>query len=71
MCIICVELIKHKMTLYEAERASLEMVLTSKDGIDTNHYRKLNKSIREMDIKTLGDTLEEGKNHGGLSNGSS
>ena len=60
MCIICIELMKHHLTMLEAEKASNEMILTT-TGTDAAHYRELNRSIREMDLETLGNVLEEGK----------
>ena len=62
MCMICVELISHRMTMFEAERASNELVATAKPEEDVSHYEKLNKSIKEMDLEVLGNVLEEGKN---------
>lgn len=60
MCIICVELIKHRLTYHEAENASKEMVVTAKDGSDTTHYEELNRSLREADLETLDKLLGEG-----------
>ncbi len=49
------------MTIFEAERASKEMVLASNRGGDSSHYKKLNKSIKEMDLDALSEVLKEGE----------
>ena len=60
MCIICVELIKQRMTVFEAERNSGEMVNTAKPGEDVEHYRQLNEAIQDGDFDKLGEIIDEG-----------
>jgi mevalonate kinase len=56
MCLICVDLIKQKMTLPEAQRNASEMNLT-RSGSD--HYAELEKAIKELDLEKLGQLLDE------------
>ena len=60
MCIICVELLKHRMTLSEARRAADEMVRTSKNSEETKHVIDLIYAIDALE--KLGNLLEEGDN---------
>ena len=61
MCMICVDLIKLNMTLKEAERASTEIVQTVKPGDDNSeHYQELNEAIKDLDLDTLSEILDEG-----------
>lgn len=61
MCIICVELIKQRMTLLEADRNLDEVVNDIKvDAQKREHYRKLKRSIDEFDIDKLDETITEG-----------
>ena len=58
ICIICMELIKQKMTISEAERNLGEMVNDRKETIDNlNHYGRLKEAIEIMDY--LCEVLEE------------
>jgi len=59
MCVICVELMKQRMTLAEAERNSREMIATGKPGEDVSHYRDLNRAVSEGDLEALADILDE------------
>jgi len=61
MCIMCIEILKQKMSLHEAERNLGEMVNDRRETIEThNHYRKLKEAIDIMDLDYLGEVLEEG-----------
>lgn len=59
MCIVCVELIKQRLTVPEAESASKEMIVTAKPGVDTRHFEELNKALNESDFDKLGEILDE------------
>jgi len=63
MCIICIELIKTRMTLKEAERAVMELILTSKDQDreTKEHWIKLRSALKNDDLDSLDRTLEEGR----------
>jgi hypothetical protein len=58
MCLVCVELIKHRMTLVEAEPALKELTLTRSGN---EHHVELLKAIEELDLAKIGELLEEGK----------
>ena len=60
MCMICVELIKHKMTLSEASRNATEMVGAAKSEEELFHYKELADAIYELDLKKLDKLLDEG-----------
>jgi len=45
------------MTLVEAERASSEIAMSEKAS---EHDVKLNKAIKELDLKALDEVLDEG-----------
>jgi hypothetical protein len=60
MCIVCVELIKHKMTLLEAERNLGELGRVEKDREKAEHYQNLHDAIKDMDVEEIGWLLEEG-----------
>lgn len=61
MCLICVELIKQRMTLPEAERASLENIMGKKSD---SHEYKLRKALKELNLEELAELLEEGTENG-------
>lgn len=52
MCIVCVELIKQKMTLREAESNLREI------ASDDAHMNKLLEAIEELDLETLAEELD-------------
>lgn len=56
MCLICVELIKQRMTWNEGERATLEITQTNPDD---EHNTKLRKALKEMDLDLLAEVLNE------------
>lgn len=64
MCLICVELIKQRMTIPEAERAARELVvltpqdLWAKDSLE--HTIELLESLEDLDLDKLGKVIEEG-----------
>ena len=60
MCIVCIDLIKHNMTLLEAERNLDELGRTEDDKRLVAHYRALYEAIEKMDTEELGALLEEG-----------
>lgn len=60
MCMICVDLIKQRMTITEAERNVGELVSTAKDDKEWVHYTDLQRAIEELDLDVLGEVLEEG-----------
>lgn len=62
MCIICIELVKQKMTMGEAKRAATEIILDVEDSNseEFDHYSKLIESIRDLDLEKLGEVLDEG-----------
>ena len=68
MCIICLELLKQKMTMIEAERAASEMVRAAWiddpkkfNYKDYNHTKKLKEALEELDLEKLDAVLKEGK----------
>lgn len=61
MCLICVELIKQRMTLPEAERASLENIMGKESD---SHEYKLRKALKELNLEELAELLEEGTENG-------
>ena len=61
MCIMCIEIMKQKMSLTEAERNLSEVVNDRREKLETlNHYRKLKEAIDLMDLDYLSRVLEEG-----------
>ena len=54
---ICVDLIKQRMTLVEAQRNACEMN-TTRAG--SEHYMELEQAIEEMDLDKLSRVLDEG-----------
>lgn len=59
MCIVCVELVKQKMTILEAERNLGELGRTSKDKKIATHYKNLYDAIVEGDFKEVANLLED------------
>jgi len=57
MCMICVDLIKQRMTLVEASRNAREMN-TTRAGSD--HYMELEQAIENLDLDKLAKVLDEG-----------
>lgn len=60
MCLVCVDLIKQNMTVYEAERNLGELVRTAKTSAEFNHYWELMDSLREVDVNRLSQVLDQG-----------
>ena len=60
MCIICVELIKQKMTIPEAERNVGEKIISTKYWERLEHEIELAKALKELDIDKLDKILDEG-----------
>ena len=58
MCLICVELIKQRMTWGEGERATSEIIRVSPQD---EHNAKLRKALKELDLELLAEVLEEGE----------
>jgi len=50
------------MTIVEAERNVGELLWTTKDNKAFRHYMKLNRAMRDFDLKELNEALEEGIN---------
>lgn len=59
MCLICVELIKQKMSISEAWRAARELSETA-EGLD-KHIFDLGLALDSGDLEALDRILEEGK----------
>ena len=57
ICLICVELIKQRMSLGEAERNARELMAT-KDA--DSHTFELEKAIRDGNFEKLAEILDEG-----------
>lgn len=64
MCLICIELIKHRMTLMEAQKAAKELLVgkIDKGDNDLTHAVELYESLEDGDLETLGKVLDEGEN---------
>ena len=61
MCIICSEIIRQKMTLFEAKRNLGEMVNNPNETVDKlQHYARLKESIEQMKTAELDKILEKG-----------
>lgn len=60
MCLICIEVIKHRMTLTEAEGAAMEWINTDTvpEG-EENHVYRLFEALRDADIEELAEVLDE------------
>lgn len=58
MCIVCVELIKQKLTIPEAERNLGEMSSTEKNAGKRSHYQKLYDAIVDGDFDTMEAHME-------------
>lgn len=59
MCIVCVELIKQNMTVYEAERNLGELGRTERDRKLAKHYKDLHDALYVMDIDKVNEIFEE------------
>jgi hypothetical protein len=44
MCIMCVQIFKERMTVREARTALRELVATTKDNQELEHYKELSKA---------------------------
>ena len=66
MCLICVELIKQRMTLKEAENAATELVVVEGSALqlrekgELEHTIALLESIQDLDLVRLEQVLEQG-----------
>ena len=58
MCLICIELVKHRMNTAEAERAATEIVETDENA--SEHVTELQKALEALDLEKLGELLDEG-----------
>lgn len=56
MCLICVDLVKQKMTLKEAHRAGIEIAMGKAD----DHNLRLLQAIEELDLEALDKILDKG-----------
>ena len=58
MCILCVELIKQKMSMDEASRAAGELLFfTELPEDDVEHIYKLKEALDNLDLEALGELL--------------
>ncbi len=64
MCIICVDLIKQKLTVLEAERNVGEFIMFPPVEDDLSHYTELADALDEMDLGKFGEGVDEGKEDG-------
>ena len=60
MCLICIDLIKQKMSISEAYRAARELSETP-EGLD-KHIFELGLALDSLDLEALERILEEGRN---------
>ena len=61
MCLICVELIKQRMTVTEAEKAVGEYFIGPTVLADKmEHFKKLKRALEELDLEELNKALTEG-----------
>ena len=66
MCLICIELIKHKMTMGEASGAVQEMIYEyDEDASDyevkeQDHFEDLLHALQALDLEKLDKLLDEG-----------
>lgn len=61
MCVICLDIIKQKMSLTEAQRNLGEMVNDRRETVETlDHYYKLKEAIDDLHFDDLADILDEG-----------
>lgn len=64
MCIVCVELIKQKLTIPEAEKNLGEMRFDSRQHIETlEHYGRLKDAMEVMDLDTLATEIDKGADY--------
>lgn len=63
MCLICIELIKHKMTYPEAEKAARELVVLSPEHLreqgSLEHTIELLEALEDLDLEKLGEILDD------------
>ncbi len=52
MCVICVELLKQRMSIVEAEKAIEEIRLLGSEG-DKQHVEELKEALEELDFESL------------------
>ena len=66
MCLICIELIKERMTINEATNAATELVVIEASAIELRekgeleHTIALLESLQDLDLERLGKVLDEG-----------
>lgn len=64
MCLICVELIKHRMTTSEAKNAVKELITLSSEYLEKNnqmeHSKKLLKALEDFNLENLEAVIDEG-----------
>lgn len=62
MCLICVDLIKQKLTLNEAMRNAQELGHTEVENWEQRqHYQDLHDAIYDGDLERLDEVLKEGE----------
>ena len=59
MCIICIELIKHRMSIGEGVRAAGEIFSTQQKVKAALHNARLKKALENLDFETLAELLDE------------
>ena len=60
ICIVCVDLIKQQMTMFEAEKNLGEMVTNTRETPEkTSHYRRLKYAIEQLELDEIGEILDE------------
>lgn len=62
MCLVCVELIKQKMSILEAERNLSELSKTERDRKLATHYQDLYDAMIDGDFETVGRLLSPEEN---------
>ena len=63
MCIVCVELIRHRLTVPEAERNLGEMTMRigrEDDPKEKAHQLRLLRGLEAMDLELIDEELERG-----------
>jgi len=60
MCLICVDLIKQRLTITEATKNAGEMMRA--DDEDTDHITELWFALKEMDDDKIAEIIESGNN---------
>lgn len=60
MCIICVELLKHKLSVPEAERNLRELKSDAKASDETRaHQGRLLRALEDLDLRAIDEELKE------------